>query len=96
MRKRIVLTLITVIVLGTGGYNVYNFLKKSRGAKEESAKTILQKDLSRFANLKNPKLDTSIFQDPTYKILENTPEGLGKTPLPAAAGTGRANPFLPF
>ncbi|MBP6060657.1 MAG: hypothetical protein KA515_01475 [Candidatus Pacebacteria bacterium] len=54
--------------------------------------TILaQKFLSLLLNVKNTKLDVSIFSDNAFLGLVDA-----TTPLPADGNEGRANPFAPF
>lgn len=87
-------------------YGIYEYTRNDSANNPESAgtQTDLEKKLSGLSRLKGSKLDTSLFQDPVFKMLESpaNPSGTSGSQSQINAGEvseikiGRTNPFNPF
>ena len=93
------MTIILILVLAVTGFVWFSYFR-SKPSLENSIislgdKTDFRSDLVQLRRIRNLKLDTTIFEDKFFQILQSSvqppvsPAGVGEV-------VGRTNPFTPF
>ena len=102
MKKRTLMIIISVVAVAVAIYGFYSYSQSSDNAVTASnADSDSARNLSDIRRLKDLKLDTSIFQNPSYQALQSSPAvtqfvSAGSSTPVVTGRPGRPNPFLPF